>query len=123
MHDLTNTVNGKVGFIVVFQDGTRTSERDVTWDEVAHKPIASLIIADFANHEYLVELSGYDKFFFANEAVSIKSRGGSILTAKMIGGVKGQSAVECRIDLPSLKRSQRQLERFPYAETVFRPGA
>lgn len=124
-HDTVNTLGGKFGFVAEYADGTRHTELDRLWDEVEGNLI-SLSLYNFATQTRLVELRGYEKFFFANECVSTKLGTVPLLSAKMIGGVNGGQAVECRVDLlgPEPKGSKREmsLEQVPYNAASFRKG-
>ena len=132
-------MNGRYGFTVLFSDGRRISERDVLWDEVERgTPIAALALYDFERELQLLELTGYEKFFFANEAVSAqamqvahgsvlqRSVDKPVLSAKLLGGVNGNLAIEVRIDMlgsaPRMSKRELLKTSLPFAHRVFRPG-
>lgn len=124
-HDAVNTCGGKYGFVAEYADGVRVTEMDKVWDDV-EPGLVSLSIFDFHTSQRLLELRGYERYFFANEAVSSKSNQDPQVTAKLLGGVKGDKAIECRVDLLGTpKGSSRELAaaQVPYSPASFRAGA
>lgn len=103
-------------FIAKYPDGKIITEKDMFWDEVPSGmnrvelsiPIKVSYIDPETKKEVIapartVSLSGYDKYFFYNEAVASiagNGKGGaeSKLVAKAIGGIIGDNVVEVRID-------------------------
>lgn len=137
MSFMFNTKGARYGFVAKYADGTMLSEFDHLWDSIpSDKPIQSLMVWDNDNSVALVELVGYDRFFFSNEATfgagmdPIMGRmniGQGALTAKIIGGVNdGVGVDEIRIDLTSdvPKGSKRQYHSgaCTFAPHAMRPG-
>lgn len=123
--DQTNTLGGKYGFVVEYANGALVTELDRFWDEI-EEPIVAVSIYDFRKSLRLLELRGYQKFFFANESVSSKLAGAPVLSAKLLGGVNGGQAVECRVDLletePKGSRRDLPAAELPYTAKSFRAG-
>lgn len=128
MYDSANTLDGRYGFVAKYPDGSTVSEREHVWDDVP-PGIASVVLMDFASGTQLLELAGFEQFFFANEAVAVRIQGRpgpSTLSAKLLGGVKNGLATECRLDLLGDKPvgSQRSMKaaELPYSPGSFRAG-
>lgn len=136
MGDLFNTKNGQYGFVIKYPDGTILSEFDCVWDHVPlDKPIQSIAIFDTLHGTELVELIGYDKFFFSNEATfgsdvgtqQVMVSSFSNLVAKILGGVNiGVGVDEVRINLlhsiPESIKLQYHPDKCPFAPHAMRPG-
>ena len=101
-----------VGFIATLADGSEVRESDGTWDSVPDSGIARLALVAFheernvetgetrTRREMLAFLDGAPgrRFFFYNEAAA--GRGGmGFLTAKGIGYLDEERAVELRFDI------------------------
>lgn len=135
MHDATNTVGGKLGFFVLYPDGRRISERECLWDELPKEPIAALGLVDFEKDTVLMDLRGYERFYFSNEAVSIQrhevvTRGivtsivdKAMVTTKIFGGVKGPLADEVRIAVVDGVPRMESKRTKPAGEVRFAPRA
>lgn len=140
MHDATNTLGGRLGFFVLYADGRRVSEHECLWDEVSRaEPIVAFGLADFVRDVALMDLRGYEKFYFSNEAVSLHQvqaaknglittlRDKPVVVAKIFGGVKGTLADEVRIALidgiPKMDaRRTKPVGDLRFALHVYRPG-
>ena len=137
MHDSTNTKGGRFGFVAVYEGGREVSELAAVWDEVPRRDkIVELRFVDFSSGLAMCTLRGYKRFFFANEAVSAQALAGRrvydagdkpVLSAKILGGVNGEQAIEVRIDLlgpvPQGVRRDLPAHQLPYSPSAFRPGA
>lgn len=133
MHDAFNTRGGEVGFSVEFADGDRLTERECTWDEVPQdRPIRSLAIARLGVDVDYVRLRDFRRFYFSNEAVSIRpdrAVGKELAehSAKVLGGVRSDgTVVEARIEFtpagPQPSQRTYSIEECPFVESAFRPG-
>ncbi len=136
MHDTTNTLDGRYGFFVQYADGRRLSEREALWDEISRsEPVKAIGLVDFKAGVVLLDLTGYEKFYFANEAVSLHSsqavrgqvisasRDRPVVAAKVFGGVKNGLADEVRIGLLGEKPRMESKRTFPAAELKLTPAS
>ena len=141
MYCAQNTLDGRLGFRVVFEDDTEAMETEFLWDEVpaGGKRVKRLELVD---HDGLIlaELEHADRYWFANEAISVSSfrptKDGSlegrlesepILSGKLIGGVFGDKALELRLDLlgehgPTLGTREFEAAKVKYSPSAMREG-
>lgn len=140
MHCTQNTLDGRFGFRVLFEDGSEALETDLLWDEVpTGKRVTSLEVID-GDGLVLATLDGAERYWFANEAISVSSfrpkgdgslqgtlEAEPILSGKLIGGVFGAQAVELKVDLlgehgPTLMKREFEARRVRYAPAAMREG-
>lgn len=135
MHDPANTLSGRYGFLACYPGGIQRSEDVYLWDELLlEEPILALKLVNLKTGEVHLELEGFIKFFFANEAVSGQHFQQAIvtpyertkLTAKIFGGIRANGLCEeVRIEFePTLIGRQRvyPAEKLPYVVASLRPG-
>lgn len=127
-------------FIAKYPDGKIITEKDMVWDDVPPGmsrvelsiPIKVSYIDPETKEEKVapartISLSGFEKYFFYNEAVSniaANSKGGaeSKLVAKAIGGIIGDTVVEVRIDAGGYS-SVRHFKLDQLAQSGIKQGA
>lgn len=140
MHCQQNTLDGRIGFRVLFEDGTVAQETELLWDEVpADKRVQALEVVD-ADGIVLASLQYADHYWFGNEAISVSSfrptgdgsiagqlEAEPILSGKLIGGIFGDKATELKVDLlgengPTLQSREFEAAKVRYSPASMRTG-
>jgi hypothetical protein len=113
-----------VGFVVTFNDGTKFTERDGTWDDVPNKKVANLSVVNIDSGEVLASAPIGTKYYFSNEAIAYP--GQHVLSGKILGSVQSDGVVkEVRYEVwPEKKVVSRDypVSDCPFPDRVFRQG-
>lgn len=114
MHDRRNTLNGRVGFRAVTEDGREFTEFERLWDEVPDDEQYKIVeIVDSTSKASIVGGAFCTEFYFSNEMVNCApmnfgnqiedgfagNQGGYTLTAKILGMVRGDKVTELRVEM------------------------
>jgi hypothetical protein len=113
-----------VGFEVTFNDGTKFTERDGTWDDVSgSKKVAGLSVVNLDTGEVLATAPVGSRYYFSNEAIAYP--GQHVLSGKILGSVQGDVVKETRYEVwPTTQIVTREypVTECPFAPHVFKQG-
>ena len=128
MHEAFNTRGGQFGFIVATTEGKVYREDAVTWDEIPRDAkIVGLKIVHLPTSHVYVNLTGYGRYFFGNEAVTARTSGFARHSAKVFGGCNGDKAMFVKLGfdgiLPQfLQREEVSVASLGMSDHAFRQG-